>query len=96
MLAMCGFSLWLARSLVPSNPIVSPHAKLGAAAWLRSLWRIVLFEEPDFYLWIAIAIATARYDVFVPLIAAAYAARALGVVLHRALGWLALGKESLA
>lgn len=96
LLAMCGFALWLARSLVPATPFVSPHAKLGAAAWARSLWRIVLFEEPDFYLWIALAIATARYDVFVPLIAAAYAARTLVVTVHRASGWLSFGKESSA
>jgi phosphatidylglycerophosphate synthase len=97
LLAISGFSLWLARSLAaPTPPSPAPNLELGAAAWAKSLWRIVLFEEPDFYLWIAIALATARYDVFVPFIAAAYAARALGVVVHRALGWLSLGKESPA
>ncbi|MDQ3340158.1 MAG: CDP-alcohol phosphatidyltransferase family protein [Myxococcota bacterium] len=96
LLAISAFSLWLARSLVPTTPSTTPHARLGGTAWAKSLWRIVLFEEPDFYLWIALALATARYDVFVPFIAAAYAARALGVVVHRALGWLSLGKESPA
>ena len=97
LLAICGFALWLARSLAPVAASPAPPVELGLAAWAKGLWRIVLFEEPDFYLWIALAVATARYDLFVPLIAAAYAARAVVIVIHRALGWLSLGnKESPA
>jgi phosphatidylglycerophosphate synthase len=97
LLAISGFALWLARSLAPSAPHAAAPVQLGLAAWAKSLWRIVLFEEPDFYFWIALAVATARYDVFVPFIASAYAVRAVIVVIHRALGWLSLGnKESPA
>ena len=95
-LASCGFALWLARALAPANPMTSPYARLGLAAWVRSLWRIVLFEEPDFYLWIALAIATARYDLFVPFIAGAYAARALVLAIARVASRLSFGKESPA
>lgn len=95
-LALCGFALWLARALAPSQPMTPPHARLGLAAWAKSWWRIVLFEEPDFYLWIALAVATARYDLFVPLIAGAHVARALVVAIARAGSRLALGKESPA
>jgi hypothetical protein len=93
LLALSGFSLWLARAMSSTPGAPAPHTQL---AWAKHLWRIVLFEEPDFYLWIALAIATARYDLFVPFIAAAYAARALGVVLHRAVGWFSVSKESHA
>ena len=95
-LASCGFALWLARALAPSNPMTPPHARLGLAAWAKSLWRIVLFEEPDFYLWIALAIATARYDLFVPFIAGAYVARALVLAIARVGSRLSFGRESPA
>lgn len=96
LLATCGFALWLSRALTKSSSAPSPPAQLGFAAWAKSLWRIVLFEEPDFYLWIALALATARYDLFVPFIAGGYAARALVITVHRASGWLVPGKESPA
>jgi phosphatidylglycerophosphate synthase len=95
-LALFGFALWLARALVPSQPLVAPPARLGVGAWAKSLWRIVLFEEPDFYVWIALAVATARYDIFVPFIAGAYALRALALVVVRAGIVRAFGKESPA
>jgi phosphatidylglycerophosphate synthase len=96
LLATCGFALWLSRTLAPSSAAPTRPGSLGFAAWARSLWRIVLFEEPDFYLWIALALATARYDLFVPFIAGGYAARALVITVHRASGWLVAGKESPA
>ena len=96
LLATCGFALWLSRALAPSTAAPVRPTQLGFAAWAKSLWRIVLFEEPDFYLWIAHAIATAQYDLFVPFIAGGYAARALVVTVHRASGWLLAGKESPA
>lgn len=81
--ALSSTALWLARSLVPSTPA---YGGAVPSPWLRSLWRIVLFEEPDFYLWIALAVVTARFDIFVPLIAAGHAARGLVLVLARAGG----------
>jgi hypothetical protein len=45
---------------------------------------ILRFEEPDFYLWISLAVATGRFDVFVPLIAAGHAARSLVLALAHA------------
>jgi len=95
-LALCGFALWLARSLAPSSSPPAPPVQLGFTAWAKSLWRIVLFEEPDFYVWIALAIATARYDVFVPFIAGAHVARALVVAIARAGSRFWIGKESPA
>ena len=79
--ALSSTALWLARALAPAAPSSS-----GAppAPWARSLWRIVLFEEPDFYLWISLAVITARFDIFVPLIAAGHAARGLVLALARA------------
>lgn len=80
--ALSSTALWLARALAPAAP--SGSAGTPPAPWARSLWRIVLFEEPDFYLWISLAVATTRFDIFVPLIAAGHAARGLVLVLARA------------
>jgi phosphatidylglycerophosphate synthase len=82
-LALSSMALWLARALAPAAPLST-----GAppAPWARNLWRIVLFEEPDFYLWISLAVITERYDIFVPLIVAGHAARALVLALARAGG----------
>ena len=79
--ALSSTALWLARALAP--PAASA-AGAPPAPWARSLWRIVLFEEPDFYLWISLAVITARFDIFVPLIAAGHAARGLVLALARA------------
>lgn len=79
--ALSSTALWLARALAPSAP---SSGGASPAPWARSLWRIVLFEEPDFYLWISLAVITARFDVFVPLIAAGHAARGLVLALARA------------
>lgn len=84
-LALLGFSLWLSRALLPAAAAPSaPPSRIGFAAWAGSLWRIVLFEEPDFYLWIALAVATARYDLFVPCIAGAYVLRVMVLAIARA------------
>ena len=80
MLALLGMALWLARALAP---VSAPAPAPAPSTWAANLWRIVLFEEPDFYLWIALAIATARYDVFIPLIAGAYVIRALVLAMAR-------------
>jgi phosphatidylglycerophosphate synthase len=95
-LALGGFALWLARALAPRIAPVTAPARLGLRAWLAALPRIVLFEEPDSYFWIALAVATARYDVFIPLIAGAHVVRALVLAISRAGSRLFVGKESLA
>lgn len=95
-LALGAVALWLSRALAPRIAPVPVPAKLGVRAWLAALPRIVLFEEPDFYLWIALAVATAHYDLFVSLIAVAHVARALVLAIARAAGRLFVGKESLA
>jgi phosphatidylglycerophosphate synthase len=83
-LALLGFSLWFVRALSTTPVAAGAPSPLGARAWLASWWRIVLFEEPDFYLWIALALATARFDIFIPFIAGAYVVRALALVIVRA------------
>jgi phosphatidylglycerophosphate synthase len=83
-LALLGFSLWFVRALSTTPVAPGAPSQLGARAWLASWWRIVLFEEPDFYLWIALALATARFDNFIPFIAGAYVVRALALVIVRA------------
>lgn len=77
--ALSSTALWLARSVT----VATRSAAASSAPWASNLWRIVLFEEPDFYLWIALAVVTARYDLFVPLIAAGHAARGLVLVITR-------------
>jgi phosphatidylglycerophosphate synthase len=78
LLAFQGVTFWLFRSGGASG------ASLTAAGWAANLWRIVLFEEPDFYLWISLALATGRYDLFIPLIAAAHVARCALLSFRRA------------
>jgi phosphatidylglycerophosphate synthase len=83
-LALSGMALWLARAMAAASPAAAASAVGPATAWGRNLWRIVLFEEPDFYLWISLAVVTRRYDLFIPLIAGGHVARGLVLVIARA------------
>ncbi len=82
-LALSGMALWLARAMAQATPSGAAHPG-PARAWVKNLWRIVLFEEPDFYLWISLAVMTRRYDLFIPLIAGGHVARGLVLVIARA------------
>lgn len=82
-LALSGMALWLARAMASASPAAAAPLAIRTA-WARNLWRIVLFEEPDFYLWISLAVVTRRYDLFVPLIAGGHVARGLVLVIARA------------
>lgn len=96
-LVLSGTALWLARA-VSADPhrsgATGSRTTLGFAAWARNLWRVVLFEEPDFYLWIGLALATSRYDVFVPLIACGHVARGLLLAISRAGSVFSTGNQS--
>ncbi len=85
LLAFQGVTMWLTREAAPPRSAsVSPAGAVGVAAWARSLWRVVLFEEPDFYLWIALAVATGRYDLFMLVVAASYGIRCAFFSVRRA------------
>jgi phosphatidylglycerophosphate synthase len=76
-----GITYWLSRDLRPGGTGRATEAPspLTARGWVRNLWRIVLFEEPDYYFWISLGLLTGEWAAFALVVAIPTGARFLAL-----------------
>jgi phosphatidylglycerophosphate synthase len=84
-LSFQGITYWLDRDLRTPGTLSQPTGRspLSIAGWLRNLWRIVLFEEPDYYLWISLGLLTGLWEEVGWLIGLPYSLRVTALSIRR-------------
>lgn len=85
-LSFQGITYWLDRDLrLSAAPTASPGGRppLSLAGWLHNLRRIVHFEEPDYYLWISLALITGWWLELAWLIGLTYSLRVIALSTRR-------------
>lgn len=81
-----GVTYWLERDMRPPSapaPLTSRRSPLSLAGWLINWWRLAIFEEPDFYLWISLGLLTHEYRALALVIAVPFLARVTLLTLYR-------------
>jgi phosphatidylglycerophosphate synthase len=81
-----GITYWLERDLLPPSapvPLTPRRSPLTLVGWLSNWWRLALFEEPDYYVWISVALLSHRFRELSVVIAVTFGLRVTALSLVR-------------